>query len=212
MVASTNKVLREGSARKRAAIVEAARELFMADGFDRTSVDAIAARAEVSKRTVYDYFGDKQSLLISVVREAGETLVSSVEQTITDQLTDVADLEAALIRFSSAVATSTLGSADYAALTRLVSMEASHLPQLFDMTAISEPEDLLALRFAELDRHGLLDAPDARLAADHFVALTLSSAYDNSRFGKRPDRAYAERMITEGVRAFLRAYGPRTSR
>lgn len=30
---------------------------------DRSSVDAIAARAEVSKRTVHDYFGDKQTLL-----------------------------------------------------------------------------------------------------------------------------------------------------
>jgi TetR/AcrR family transcriptional repressor of mexJK operon len=208
MAASTNKVLREGSTQKRAAILEAGRELFLTDGFDRTSVDAIAARAGVSKRTVYDYFGDKKAVLLAVVSEAWGALSAEIEKAVGAHLDDVTDAESALIAFSRDVANSALGSADYVALTRLVSVEAGHIPELLDSVEAAEPEDLLAERFEELDRLGLLNAPDARLAADHFVALTFSTAYDNSRLGKRHDGAYAERMITEGVRAFLRAYGP----
>ncbi|MFP4904840.1 TetR/AcrR family transcriptional regulator, partial [Paraburkholderia sp. BR14261] len=40
--------------RKRAAIVAAAIDEFLASGFDATSMDRIAARANVSKRTVYN--------------------------------------------------------------------------------------------------------------------------------------------------------------
>ncbi len=41
---------------KRDAIVAAATELFLAHGFGDVSMDAIAAKAEVSKRTVYSHF------------------------------------------------------------------------------------------------------------------------------------------------------------
>ena len=51
---------------KRAAILDAAEALFVSDGYELTSVDAISARAGVSKRTVYDHFGDKLTLFRSV--------------------------------------------------------------------------------------------------------------------------------------------------
>ncbi|MGP3992152.1 TetR/AcrR family transcriptional regulator, partial [Streptomyces sp. 3N207] len=127
----TTKTLREGSARKRAAILTAARELFLADGFDRTSVDAVAARAEVSKRTVYDYFGDKQTLLQAVLDAVGQSLITTIRHTLDDTLTDhteAAELEDALVTFSMRIATDMLGSAEYATLQRLVRAESGHLP------------------------------------------------------------------------------------
>jgi TetR/AcrR family transcriptional regulator, regulator of autoinduction and epiphytic fitness len=53
--------------RKRAAIVEAAIEEFLAAGFDATSMDRIAARASVSKRTVYNHFPSKEALFESIL-------------------------------------------------------------------------------------------------------------------------------------------------
>ncbi|WP_081745997.1 TetR/AcrR family transcriptional regulator [Paenibacillus sp. FSL H7-689] len=53
-----NKKIRKGSSDKRAKIIAAARDLFLSDGFDRSSADAVATKAGVSKRTVYDYYGD----------------------------------------------------------------------------------------------------------------------------------------------------------
>jgi TetR/AcrR family transcriptional regulator, mexJK operon transcriptional repressor len=62
------------------------------------------------------------------------------------------------------------------------------------------------MRFSQL---GLLDAPDPRLAADHFSALTTLLAYNN-----QPDRAEADldrvrQTMIDGVHAFVRAYEPR---
>ena len=53
---------RPKSPEKRAAIREAAVELFMSEGLQRTSMDAIAAAAGVSKQTVYSHFDSKDAL------------------------------------------------------------------------------------------------------------------------------------------------------
>lgn len=55
------------SARKRRQIVEAAGCLFMEQGYGATSMDAIAARADVSKRTVYAHFENKETLFVAVM-------------------------------------------------------------------------------------------------------------------------------------------------
>jgi TetR/AcrR family transcriptional repressor of mexJK operon len=203
------KVLREGSAIKRAAILDAARELFMTDGFDRTSVDAIAARAAVSKRTVYDYFGDKRALLLAVVSESSASLMASIRAALDETLTGEVELEASLIDFSLRVMSSTLGTADYAAIVRLVSTEAAHLPPDEMSRLDNAPEDVVAARFAELGRRGLLDVPDPRTAADHYIALTFMMAFRARRAEGQPDEDRVRRIITNGVRAFLRAYEPR---
>ncbi|WP_437579320.1 TetR/AcrR family transcriptional regulator [Sorangium sp. So ce887] len=204
------KALREGSAQKRSAILVAARELFLADGFDRSSVDAVAARAGVSKRTVYDYFGDKQALLLAVVESAGELLMAAIRRAIEDSLTHVADLQDALITFSVRMVTEMLGSVDYLALMRLVTMESVHLPQLRgrDHWMMNAPEEAIAERFAEFARAGLLDAPNPRLAADHFIALTFLLAANAFGPAIATDDARMRELLVEGVRAFLRAYAP----
>ena len=50
---------------KRQQITDAARALFLAQGFARTSMDAITAEAGVSKQTLYSYFPSKNELLLA---------------------------------------------------------------------------------------------------------------------------------------------------
>ena len=52
---------------KRAAILNVAKRLFTTQGFDSTSMDAIAAAAGVSKLTVYSHFQDKERLFTAAV-------------------------------------------------------------------------------------------------------------------------------------------------
>ena len=52
---------------KRNAILLAAGKLFIEQGYELVSMDAIAAEAEVSKRTVYSYFESKTALFSSVL-------------------------------------------------------------------------------------------------------------------------------------------------
>ncbi|WP_433927469.1 TetR/AcrR family transcriptional regulator [Sorangium cellulosum] len=206
---SAPKALREGSAQKRSAILVAARELFLSDGFDRTSVDAIAARAGVSKRTVYDYFGDKEALLLAVVESTGESLIVALRRALEDTLTDVKDLESALVTFSMRITTEALGSVDYLALTRLVARESVHLPRLRDHLLANAPEEAIAERLAEFARAGLIDAPNPRLAADHLVALTFLLALNTLGSEIVTEEARLRGIFVEGVRAFLRAYATR---
>ncbi len=53
-------------------IIDAAYESFWRSGFTRTSVDSIAARAGVTKRTLYAHFRSKDDLLAAVLFRYGE--------------------------------------------------------------------------------------------------------------------------------------------
>lgn len=58
--------------RKREAIVQAAIAEFRANGFEVTSMDKIAAVAEVSKRTVYNHFPSKEELFAEILQQMWE--------------------------------------------------------------------------------------------------------------------------------------------
>ncbi len=60
---------RRDSQRKIAEILDAARAEFFQNGFSASTIEAIAARAEVSKVTVYSWFKDKDNLFAQVVRQ-----------------------------------------------------------------------------------------------------------------------------------------------
>src|ERR1700748_2704764 len=55
--------------RKRIAIVGAAIDESLAAGYDATSMDRIAARANVSKRTVYNHFPSKEALFAAILHQ-----------------------------------------------------------------------------------------------------------------------------------------------
>ena len=63
------------SAERREQLIEIARGLFAARGFEGTSIEEIASRAEVSKPIVYEHFGGKEGLYAVVVdREVRQLL------------------------------------------------------------------------------------------------------------------------------------------
>jgi AcrR family transcriptional regulator len=86
-------VRRGGSGRTRRAIVEAARELFLVQGFEATTLNEIAARADVANSTLFTHFASKQDVFfadyelfiedfIQVVEKADPARESAVEATI----------------------------------------------------------------------------------------------------------------------------------
>ncbi|WP_018700357.1 TetR/AcrR family transcriptional regulator [Amorphus coralli] len=53
---------------QRDAIIQAANDLFVAHGYDRTTMDDVAARCGISKRTLYRLFPSKSELFASLIR------------------------------------------------------------------------------------------------------------------------------------------------
>ncbi len=60
---------------KRAAILQAAKSLFVEQGYAGVSMDGIAALAGVSKLTVYSHFGDKETLFSEAIRVQCEEMM-----------------------------------------------------------------------------------------------------------------------------------------
>ena len=65
-------------------LLDAARELLYVDGIHATGVDALSARAGVSKRTLYREFGTKDGLVAEYLRCFGETGVLPAEDLLAD--------------------------------------------------------------------------------------------------------------------------------
>ncbi|WMD21627.1 TetR/AcrR family transcriptional regulator [Achromobacter seleniivolatilans] len=65
--------------RKREAILRAAVEEFRTAGYEATSMDRIAAAAEVSKRTVYNHFPSKEELFGQILEQLWESSAASVD-------------------------------------------------------------------------------------------------------------------------------------
>jgi AcrR family transcriptional regulator len=58
-------MVRVKTAARREAILAAAKQVFQDMGYDRASMDEVAARFGGSKATVYRYFGSKEALFKS---------------------------------------------------------------------------------------------------------------------------------------------------
>ncbi|MFG1864140.1 TetR/AcrR family transcriptional regulator [Microbispora bryophytorum] len=208
-----DKPVREGSLVKRAAILAAARDLFLRDGFERTSMDAVAAQAKVSKRTVYDYYGDKRRLLQGVVEDAAESLVRSLRKALAEHLSDdppigtAQELESALTAFAIDLGENVIASADYATVFTLMGEQRVQLPELESPLLLSAMlEDPIGERLAHFHERGLLNAPDSRLAADQLNALTTLLVNNSQPDPINLDLKSVRRTMTEGVRTFMRAY------
>src|ERR1700722_10134894 len=83
--------------RKHDAIGAAALTLFARDGYERTSVDAIAAEAGVSKRTVYSHYGDKENLFLLVIADTYDQMRERFAEIIARMTGEVTDAERSLI-------------------------------------------------------------------------------------------------------------------
>ena len=211
----TRKQVREGSPTKRAAILAAARDLFVRQGVDRVSMDAVAATAKVSKATVYEYFGDRQRLFQAILDAASESLDATARKVLAKHLADdagiasVPALEQALTAAAVDLGTTLVGSAEYAAAFALVAQQRWQDPATGDDVATQAAEDLFAERLAHFAEQGLLETDDPRRAGAHFFALTMLLAYNEQPIPTCVDIERVRQTMVDGVRTFIRAYGVR---
>lgn len=110
-----------------AELIAAAFDLFVAKGFSATRMDEIAARAGVSKGTVFLYFQSKQALLCAVVEEAILPYLREAEVMVEEGSGESPEalLRRVLFRFWTV-----LKDPRVAGLPKLINAEAGNFPEL----------------------------------------------------------------------------------
>jgi TetR/AcrR family transcriptional regulator, mexJK operon transcriptional repressor len=199
------------SARKRAAILEAAATVFLRNGYRGTSMDEIAALARVSKQTVYAHFADKERLFSDIVTNAVNEAADPVYADVLE-LQDTGDLEADLRRFARQLLARVM-QPRILQLRRLVIGEAARFPELgrtFYEQGPGRTIAALATIFERLAERGALQLDDPPLAAAHFNWLVMAIPLNEAMFlgqDEPPSPARLNRYADAGVRTFLAAYG-----
>ncbi|MGI8678831.1 MAG: TetR/AcrR family transcriptional regulator [Jatrophihabitans sp.] len=202
---------RRGWSDKRDAILAAGLRVFGRDGYTRGSIDSIATEANVSSRTIYNHFGDKEALFRSVIERSATQVADEQTQVIAHHLDAVDDLELDLIAFCLAWATPTPEFAEHFALVRQINAEVPHIPAAtLNSWQVAGPLRVrreLAVRMRHLAERGLIHAPDPDLAASHLILLTATEVANRAHFAAEPpSAAEVTRLVTAGVHTFLHGH------
>ncbi|TMR92365.1 TetR/AcrR family transcriptional regulator [Nonomuraea basaltis] len=199
---------RGGLADKRRAILAGALTVFARDGYARASIDAIAATAGVSTRTIYNHFTDKAELFQAVIQESGHRAAESQIAVIDRHLRKITDLESDLIDFGRDLVVLAPENTDHFALVRQINAEAGHIPQAaidaWQQTGPSRVRRELARRLEQAAERGLLNLRDPELAALHLMALLSVAA--PSPHTAAPSKEKTTEMVTASIRAFLHGH------
>ena len=191
---------------KRRQIVEGARQIFLAHGFDAASMNDIAKAAGVSKGTLYVYFQNKEELFAAIVHQ--ECLVHAEGAFDLDAANH--DVEGVLRRLGIAYI-EFLCQPDKASALRTVIAIADRMPEIgkvFYETGPAVGIERLADYLRAQCEAGVLAIDDVEIAAAQFLDACQATLFKpvlfNFREAPKPERiAYA---IGIAVKTFLAAY------
>ena len=198
--------------RSRAAVVDAARTLFLRHGYAGTTMEEIAAAAGLTKRTVYNNYGDKDALFRQIVADVlayAEAFARRLHEEFTVGVT-ATNLRATLDDLARRLALGIVRP-EVIALRRLLIREARAFPSLgaeyFDR-APGQVLDALASGFAQLGRRGLLRVGNPRRAAAQFAYLVAGEPLDRAMLvGTIPPKAAIIAVARDGVETFVARFG-----
>ncbi len=191
---------------KRRQIVEGARAVFLAQGFDAASMNDIARAAGVSKGTLYVYFRHKEQLFEAIVEQECEAQAEG----IFDLDPNDHDVEAVLTRLGFAYIRF-LCRPEKASAIRTVIAIAERMPELGRKFYESGPAKgiaKLAAYIAAQVEAGVLVVDDGEVAAaqlmEAYQAMLFKSMVFN--FVREPSAQQIERVVLIAVKVFLAAY------
>jgi TetR/AcrR family transcriptional repressor of mexJK operon len=195
---------------KRDGIVRAASALFFKDGYELTSMEAIAKKADVSKLTIYSHFANKDELFKEVVRERCDRRALSFMEMADEPV------EKALTKIGMDLAT-LLFSPDSIHLQRIIQAEAARHPKVVRLFYDAGPKRVRAA-FGELlstwHKRGSLDVPDITRATEQFFSLLKGEPLMKTLMllTGPPDAAEIKKHVRATVALFLAGYRPKQSK
>lgn len=201
-----NKPQRHVNPLKGDAILKAANALFLRDGFEKTSMDAIALKAGVTKQTVYSHFQNKEQLFTRMISDLCMQHVhpksepSRVKKPFDSLLYEIGMALLTLIT-----------SPEGMAATRLVIAEAGRYPKIAKLYYENGTQRIMQLLAAFLDEQnarGTVNIPDTSSAASYFFALLKGQYFLRMTLGVPPIPSKKEREahVREAVKVFMHLY------
>jgi len=191
---------------KRRQIMEGARAVFLASGFDGASMNDVARSAGVSKGTLYAYFASKDDLFEAIIRgefaQAAERMCAfRREGDVRVMLTDFG------VRLIGRMTEPSV-----LALARVVVAAVEKFPKIGQAFYESGPlfgAARLAHELEGLEQAGVLKVPDPDRAAWQFIDLCQSYVYKRVLFGvvEKAAPEEIEAAVEAAVDVFLKAYG-----
>ena len=191
--------------RKREAIINAAMAEFQENGFAGTSMDKIAARAEVSKRTVYNHFPGKEMLFVEIMQQLWQRAMGA-EQISYEPLTPLREQLSGLLFNKLEL----MAQPDFLALARVTMAEMIHNPEWARgiLEKISHNESALVdwLRQAVADQR--LKPLDPEFAANQLYSLLKGFAFwPQLTMGQpMPSPEQQQHIVDAAIEMFLARY------
>ena len=194
---------------KRRQIIDGARQVFMAQGFDAASMGEIARAAGVSKGTLYVYFKSKEELFEAIV---GQQCKAQAEQIFNLDPQDH-DVERVLTRLGTAFVQFLCRPGGAPPLRTVIAI-AERMPEIGHRFYESGP----AIGIAHLEGYlraqvaaGVLVVEDCEVAAAQFMDACLATVFKPVlfNFGAAPTPERIEHVVKIAVRTFLAAYRAR---
>lgn len=199
---------REQAAQRHEELLDCALKVFLENGFERSTIDGIAASAGMAKRTIYGLYPDKAALFEASVQRAVDRWLVPIETLRAAETDDLEETLLAIGRIRLAGITSPAG----VALQRILNAEGNRFPRLFRL--VYEQGTMPALTFiAEvLARHaeaGVIEIDDPDVVGGAFLSMVVGGPATGALWGVtwNPDELDA-RMRT-GVRLCLDGVRPR---
>jgi TetR/AcrR family transcriptional regulator, mexJK operon transcriptional repressor len=187
-------------------LLDKALDLFLERGFERTTIDAIAAAVGMAKRTVYLRYGDKTGLFKAALKRAIESWIVPVERL---RAAESDELGATLLRIGRLLVANVLNPAGLR-LMRITNAESGRLPEIgaFSYTQGTAPTiAYLADLIRRRSRADGLEVSDPEEAAMAFLHLVVGGPANITAWGVSLTEAAIEKYTEYAVRLFVHGLG-----
>lgn len=183
-------------------LLENALEVFMRHGFERATMEEIAQVANMSKRTLYSRYKDKNELFLAAMDIAiKQTTIAAedVNQAITTSLESTL-YKIAKLRLASITSTNGIR------LQRLLTNEAFRFPGLLDdffRVNTGPTIDILSIYLQEKHSVGELSIINPRQTATAFLSLSLGGLSRRVLSGQKPSEDDIESSLSFAIHLFI---------
>lgn len=193
---------------RRAALLDVALDEFFEKGFNAARMDDIAARAGLSKGTLYLYFASKEALFTALIDDLARPNLDAIEQiaaaapSLFDALDRLAAYAPVMIRTSKVPR-----------LMKVLIGDSHNFPAIVTTYRVDILERVLTALARMLDNarsRGEIETDDPALLARLLIAPMLFSGIWQAVFGRAPDAAVnLEGLFRMHVDLIIRALSPK---